>query len=105
MMRYGGTFKVVGFTTTVPVQSVPITTKVVSSNHTNGEWNLIQYVKVCQWLAAGQWFSPGNPVSSTIKTDCLDIAKILLKVALNPLTLTPLIPASAPLTSLGLFTS
>jgi hypothetical protein len=24
--------------------------------------------KVCQWLAAGRWFSPGHPVSSTNKT-------------------------------------
>jgi hypothetical protein len=39
--------------------------------------------KVCQWLAAGWWFSPGPPVSSTNKTDRYDITKILLKVALN----------------------
>ena len=39
--------------------------------------------KVCQWLAAGQWFSPGPPVSSTNKTDRHDITEILLKVALN----------------------
>ena len=38
--------------------------------------------KVCQWLAAGQWFSPGTPVSSTNKTDRHDIAEILLKVVL-----------------------
>jgi hypothetical protein len=25
--------------------------------------------KICQWLAAGWWFSPGTPVSSTNKTD------------------------------------
>ena len=25
--------------------------------------------KVCQWLTAGQWFSPGTPVTSTNKTD------------------------------------
>jgi hypothetical protein len=36
---------------------------------------------VCQWLAAGRWSSPGALVSSTNKTDCHDIAKILLKVA------------------------
>jgi hypothetical protein len=34
--------------------------------------------KVCQWLAAGQWFSPGTPVSSTNKTDHHDITEILL---------------------------
>ena len=39
--------------------------------------------KVCQWLAAGRWFSPGPPVSSTNKTNCHDIAEILLKVALS----------------------
>jgi hypothetical protein len=31
----------------------------------------------------GWWFSPGPPVSSTNKTDCHDIAEILLKVVLN----------------------
>ena len=31
--------------------------------------------KVCRWFAAGQWFSPGNPVSSTNKTDCHNILK------------------------------
>ena len=39
--------------------------------------------KVCQWLATGQWFSLGIPVSSTNKTDHHDITEILLKVALN----------------------
>ena len=39
--------------------------------------------KVCQWLATGWWFSPGNPVSSTNKTDCHNITEILLKVALS----------------------
>ena len=31
----------------------------------------------------GQWFSPGNPVSSTNKTDRHDITEILLEVTLN----------------------
>jgi hypothetical protein len=39
--------------------------------------------KVDQLLVHGWWFSPGTPVSSTTKTGCLDIAEILLKVALN----------------------
>ena len=39
--------------------------------------------KVCQWLVAGQWFSPGTPVFSTNKTDCYAIAEMLLKVASN----------------------
>jgi len=34
-------------------------------------------------VTAGQWFSPGPPVSSTNKTDRHDITEILLKVALN----------------------
>jgi hypothetical protein len=36
----------------------------------------------------GQWFSPDTPVSSTNKTDCHDIAEILLKVVLNTITFT-----------------
>jgi hypothetical protein len=39
--------------------------------------------KGCQSLAAGQWFYPGLPVSSTNKTDHHDVTEILLKVALN----------------------
>ena len=39
--------------------------------------------KVCQWLAAGWWFSPGLPVSSSNKTDRHNITEILLKVALK----------------------
>ena len=37
-------------------------------------------IKVCQWFAAGQWFSPVSPHN---------ISEILLKVALNTITLTP----------------
>jgi hypothetical protein len=41
--------------------------------------------KVYQLLAHGLWFSPGTLASrsSTTKTDCHDIAEILLKVALK----------------------
>jgi hypothetical protein len=39
-------------------------------------------------LAAGGRFFPGTPVSSTNKTDCCDITEILLKVALNTMTIT-----------------
>ena len=38
---------------------------------------------VCQWLAAGRWFSPGTRVFSINKTDHHDISEILLKEALN----------------------
>jgi hypothetical protein len=44
--------------------------------------------KVCQWLVSGWWFSLGTPVSSNNKTDHHDITEILLKVALNTITLT-----------------
>jgi hypothetical protein len=44
--------------------------------------------KVCQWLTAGWRFSP---VSSTNKTDHFAIAEILLKVALNTITLTNIV--------------
>jgi hypothetical protein len=37
----------------------------------------------------GRWFSLGTTVSSTNKTDHHDITEILLKVALNTITLTP----------------
>ena len=43
---------------------------------------------VCQWLAAGQWFSPSTHVSSTNKSDRLNITEILLKVELNTITQT-----------------
>jgi hypothetical protein len=38
-------------------------------------------------LAAARWFSSGTPVSSTNKADRHDITEILLKVALNTITL------------------
>ena len=44
--------------------------------------------KVFQWLATCWWFSPGTPLSSTNKTDRHDVTEILLKVAINTLTLT-----------------
>ena len=57
---------------------VPIITKVVISNPARGEV-----------YSTGRWFSPGPSVSSTNKTDRHDIAEILLKVALNTITLQP----------------
>ena len=68
----------------LPVQSVPITTKVVSSNPTHGEVYSIQHyvIKVCQW------FSLCTQASSN-KIHCHDITEQLLKVALNIINLTP----------------
>ena len=42
--------------------------------------------KVCQWLTAVQWFSPGTPVSSTNKTD-RHITEMLMKVVLSTINL------------------
>ena len=47
--------------------------------------------QVCQWLTTGRWFSPVTAISSTNKTDRHDIAEILLKVALNTITMIYLI--------------
>jgi hypothetical protein len=63
----------------LPVQLVPISTKIVSLNSAHGRGVLD--TTLCD--KACQWFSPGTPVSSTNKTDCHDITEILLKVALN----------------------
>jgi hypothetical protein len=63
----------------LPVQSVPITTKVVSSNPVHGEVRSIQHYVIKFVSDLRQvWFSPGTPVSSTNKTDVHDIAEILL---------------------------
>jgi len=66
------------------VQSVAITTKVVSSNIPYELMYSIQHYVIKSVVF------PGTPVSSTNKTDRHDIAEILLKVALHtiPLTLT-----------------
>ena len=66
-------------------------TNVVGLNPAHGEVYVMQHYAiyiVCQWLAAGGWLSPGTRISSTNKTDRHDITKILLKVALNTITLT-----------------
>jgi hypothetical protein len=62
------------------MQSVPITTKVVSSNPVHDEvYSMQHYVIKFVSELIGQWFSP---VSSTNKTDRHDITEILLKVVL-----------------------
>jgi hypothetical protein len=71
------------------MQSVPITSKVVSSNPTHGEVYLIQHYVIkfvnCLWQVDGFLLVL---VSSTNKTDRHNITEILLKVALNTITLT-----------------
>ena len=70
------------------VQSVSITTIVVSSNPTHGEVYPIQHyvIKFVSVLQQVVVFS-GTPVSSTNKADRHDITEILLKVALKTITL------------------
>jgi hypothetical protein len=67
------------------VQSVPITTKVVSSNPTKA--GCTRYKFVIKFVSDLWWFSSGTPLSSTNKIAYHDIAEILLKVAQNTITL------------------
>jgi hypothetical protein len=66
------------------MQSVPITTNVVSLNSAHGEVYLIQHyvIKFVSDLRQVSSFL-SSPVSSTNKTERRDITEILLKVALN----------------------
>jgi hypothetical protein len=59
---------------------VTITTNVVEFRSCRGVLDTTLWNKVCLCLATGRWLSP---VSPTNKTDCHDIAEILLKVTLN----------------------
>ena len=52
------------------------------------------YDKVCHWHPAGRWFSLGTGVSFN-KTDRHDMSEILLKVALNTITLTLILCCSS----------
>jgi len=73
------------------MQSVPTTTKVVSSNPAHGEVYSIQHWYSLSVTCAGRWFSPGTSVFSTNKTDRDYITDLLLNVALNTITITQLI--------------
>ena len=65
----------------LPVQSVSITTEVVSSNPVHNKVYSIQHYVIK--FVSGQWFSPGTLNSSTNRIDPHDITEILMKVALN----------------------
>ena len=55
--------------------------KIVSSNLAQGEvCNIMQYSLL---LAAGRWFSPGTPVSSTNKTDRHDVTENIVESGVN----------------------
>jgi len=79
--RRGRDRMIVGFTTTYVISVYHHWCCEFDSRSGRGVVTLCD--TVCQLLAAGRWFSPGPPVSSTNKTDSHDIAEILLKVALN----------------------
>jgi hypothetical protein len=66
------------------MQSMHITTRVVSLDPAHGEVNSIKenVIKFVRLVA----YSAGIPVSCTNKTYCHDITEILLKVALVTLT-------------------
>jgi len=55
------------------MQSVPITTDIVSSNLDQAKCTTL-CDKVYQWLATGRWLSQGTLVSSTNTIDRHDIA-------------------------------
>ena len=67
----------------LPMQSVPNTTDAVLVRLPRRARSTILCDKVCQWLVAVWWFSPGHPVYSANKTDRHGITEILLKVAWN----------------------
>jgi hypothetical protein len=69
----------------LPVQSVPITTKVVSLNPVHGEVYSIQHY-VTKFVSDFRQVGGFLLVLWYNKTDCHDIAEILLKVALNTIT-------------------
>jgi hypothetical protein len=79
---------VVGFITTYPIRAYHHWSCDFESHSWWGVPDTMLCDKVCQWFATGWWFSPGNLVSSTNKTDCHDINEILLKVVLNTMALT-----------------
>jgi len=72
------------------MQSVPITTNIVSSNFAHGKVYTKQHyvIKVVSDLRKVCFLFPDIPVSATYKTDRQDITEILLKMALHTITLT-----------------
>ena len=62
----------------LPVQSVHVMIKVVSSNPTHSEIYSIQHyaIRFVNNVRQVGGFTPGNPVSSTNKTDRQDITEI-----------------------------
>jgi hypothetical protein len=79
--------RLLGLDLQLSVQSVSITTNVVSSNPVHGEVYSIQHYVIKFVIDLRRWFPLGIPVASTNKTNSHDITEILLKVALNTINL------------------
>jgi hypothetical protein len=77
----------VGFTTTCPISAYHHKRCEFKPRSWRGALDTTLCDKVCQWLATGRWFSSSTPVSPTNETCRRDITEILLKVALNTITL------------------
>jgi hypothetical protein len=71
---------VVGFTTTYAISAIHHWSYEFESRSWPVVLDATLCDKVCQWLAAGRWFSPDTLLSSSIKTDRHDIIEILLNV-------------------------
>jgi hypothetical protein len=80
--RRGRDRMVVGFTTTYAISAYHHWCE-FKSRSGRGVLDTTLCDKVYQWLATGQWFSQGPPVSSTNKNYHHVITEILLKVAFN----------------------
>ena len=85
--RRGRDHMVVWFTTTYAINAYHHYSCEFESRSWRGLLDITLCDKVCQWLAAGRWFSP---VSSTNKIDRHDITEIVLKEVLNAITLPPM---------------
>ena len=80
----------------LPMQSVSITTNVVSLNPAQARftrYNIILYSLSVTCTRSMVFTS--TPISSTNKIDCHNITEILLKVALNTITLTTALTVSS----------
>ena len=98
--RRGRNRMVVGFTTTCTISPYHQWSCEFEPRSWRDVLDTILCDNVCLWLATGQWFSPGTPVSSTNTNDRHDMSEILLKVALNTITLTSTTPFQRDVISL-----
>jgi hypothetical protein len=78
---------VVGFTTTYAISAYHHYSCEFEPRSMQGILDTTLSGQVCQGHATDRLFSPGIQVSSTNKTERHDIAEMMLKVALNTITL------------------